>query len=498
MDGGENVSDDELDELLSLGEGYEGLDDLLDVQADSSIKNRVEEALLVKVLREKDTKGFNWLVRQGCTADMLSAGNREIWELVSEFRRDYGVVPDMELLEVQRPSMYERLATVPVFASPIEALYDELLQDKVLQEITQLGAGIAEKMKAEESGFTILDFVQEHIQLVARKYTRSQFQTSTVGSLGDALIQDYMDGVNNVSRGIPIPYLFLQEALGGWELSQMSAIVGKPGTGKTWFELLCVDAAVHGDPYRWTQAADLPPYTEEQKEAARAKALLVSMEMSDLDISRRLVSIYQKMSFAKIRAHKLSDEEREKYFNFIKGLKPGGINEFIENRVRLVGPGAASTVEQIAAQAEDFGADFVIIDGFYLLEGQGDEPWQRVGHNTRAARLQCLKTPTHWQLASQLNRSARSRDSTSLDTLAFSSSIGFDCTNVFALAQTADQKKNRFIDLFALKVRDGDVGVPYLYNWNPVTMNFSEIGQVDVQPSTTATGSSGGSKQLNY
>lgn len=491
-------SAEELDDLMELGDDFEGLDDLLDVQDDSSIKGQVEQALLVKILREKDTKGFNWLVREGCKADMFNKQVQPIYEHIADYRRDYGVVPDIEMLRVQRPSMYEMLAGVPTFEAPLEALYDEVLQDKVLQEITQLGAGIAKRMEAEESGFTVLDFVSQHVQTIARRYTRSRFSTSSVGGVGDALIQDYMDGMNNVTRGIPCPFPFIQEALGGWELSQLVAIVAKPGTGKTFFELLCVDAAVHGDPYRWSKGEGLPEYTDEQKEAARAKALLVSMEMSDLDISRRLIALYMQLSFARIRAHKLTDEERETYFKFIRELKTGGINEMIEDRVRLVGPGAATTIDQIAAQAEDFGADIVFIDGFYLLEGEGEEAWQRVGHNTRAARLQSLKTPTHWQLASQLNRSARSRDSTSLDTLAFSSSIGFDCTNVFALSQTADQKKNRFVDMFALKMRDGDVNKPFLYNWNPVQMSFSEIGEA-VSNDDIATGSTGGGpKQLSY
>lgn len=490
------MSDENLDDLFESGDSFDGLDDLLGAQADASIKADIEQTLLLKILSEQDTRGFNWLVSEGMTRDTVSPVFRDLFDYVQGYRREYGIVPDLNTVKRNRSSAYQLVAGASLTKTPVEALYDELLKERVIEEITRMGAGIAEQMKQDVDGYDVLDFVTAHVAAIQRNYTRTRFRAVSTAEMVDPLKTDYLDSAAGVTRGVPIPFLFLQEALGGWRPTGFSAVVAKPGVGKTFYELLCADAAVHGDPFRWFQPADLEPYTEEKKKAARVRVLLDSLEMGNIDISRRLSALHAKISFAKIRGGLLTDEEREEYFEFLDSLKAGGVNEWIGQSLKIVGPGTASTVSQIAAQAEDFGAGMVIVDGFYLLEGEGKEAWQKVTSNTRNARLEALKSGVHWMIASQLNRAARGRDSTSLDTLAYSSSIGYDCTEVVALSQTPQQKQSRQVDMMALKVRDGDVGVPWVYNWNPVAMAFGQIGRVmDAEESNI--GVSGG-VQSNY
>ena len=77
-----------------------------------------------------------------------------------------------------------------------------------------------------------------------------------------------------------------------------------------------------------------------------------------------------------------------------------------------------------------------MIDGFYLMPGPGEKRWEKVEANMQRLRLHSLESGRHYMLATQFRREAKTLNSTDIDSLSFSASIGHDSNNVFGLVQT--------------------------------------------------------------
>jgi hypothetical protein len=202
--------------------------------------------------------------------------------------------------------------------------------------------------------------------------------------------------------------------------------------------------------------------------------------MPVLDISRRLASLYTRVSFNRLRSGKISPEERAAYNKGIDLLTvPNDYGVVVGDNIRIVGPDTAGTPEQIRAQADDFGASLVVIDGFYYMQGPGEKRWERVEANMQQMRLHTLLTDRHYMLATQFKQGSKNIHTSSTDDIAFSMSIGQDSNNIIGLFQPPALRKAKQIDITSMKVRDGTPGNPYRFNWDYHEMKFDQIGRTE-------------------
>ena len=354
---------------------------------------------------------------------------------------------------------------------PLHALYREVSDGALLSQITDAHAKVAEAYHSSDIDVDgIWGVYEEQYRAIARVRAASRRQAKT---LTDALSDVKVDfELAKVGRtwGIPIPFPFLHTTLRGFQKAELTTIVGRSGVGKTWFALMCVVAALVGDPFFFTSAESLgikrPEDWRKQCLENMRKVLLVSLEMPIPQIARRLASLLMKLPYPQIRAGRFNIESDEA--RFYKKL------EMLQDPKQGLGENClittATTVDEVAADADAFGADLVVVDGFYLMAGAGEKRWERVQDNMQHMRVHSLTSQRHYLLISQLAR----KD----EQLAFSQSIEQDSSTVVVLNQSPAERNRKTVRLGTRKVRDGTVGEEYYYSMDVDQSRYVQEGPV--------------------
>jgi hypothetical protein len=441
---------------------------------------RIEPHFLTKIVTAGHDE-VTQLFKQGVTSSVFSEPYKEVVDYIIDYRNKYKQTPDHKMV-LQR---FEQLSKEILFSpkipkAPLQSLYDEVVSRAIRIDVTAFSNDLANEYEKTHEGKALIQFMDDALRKMHSKYTTSSGRVATLSEMVPLLKEDLEKVASGQAAGIPIPFYFLYEELLGWQPAQITSVLAKTGVGKTWFVLLSAIAAASGDPYIIHQPKDVPPLTDGRKRELQTKVLIVSCEMPVLDISRRLASIYSRVSFNRLRAGKLSADEHKTYINEIESLTaPNHAGVIVGNNIRIVGPDTAGTPEQIRAQADDFDAGLVIIDGFYYMQGPGEKRWERVEANMQQMRLHTLLTDRHYMLATQFKQGSKNIHTSSTDDIAFSMSIGQDSNNVIGLFQTPVLRKANQIDITSMKVRDGTPGNPYRFNWDVRSMKFDQIGRTE-------------------
>ena len=445
-----------------------------------SPRDQVECLFLVKVLGGSTLAEFDKHIgKVGIDSNYFQEPLSQIIDWVVKHRIKHQEIPPPDLTARAWNELPTLLQGYAVPKSGLGSLYDEVvngaMRDDVLVSLQDLHKQMVERVPA----FDIKDAMTMHLQVMNAKYSRYKSEIKDFHEYATDLEQDYNDRLTGIKLGIPCPFLFLQEQLGGWQPAQITTVVAPTSAGKTWWLGHNVIAGVKGNPYIYHRPNDLPAWSPEQMERARARILFVSLEMAPIDIARRLAALVSGTSFNRLMKQRLTDQEREYYFQTLRNLKSDGPDAWVGKNLRLIGPNEAATPEQVAAQAEEFGADMVVIDGFYYMDGPGDDRWKKVEYNMRQMRLHTLMSNRHYMLATQLQRGKGTLNQAQPDTVAFSSSISHDSNNMIFLVPPKDPGNNtRTIDQKLGKARDGDIDQPYRFQWDYFDMRFAQLGPV--------------------
>jgi hypothetical protein len=446
--------------------------------SDSAISDEVEKLLFTKLLAQDDPSEYDGLIEKGLSEEIISTPYKPVFTLIHDYRNSYGTLPELSDVIRRIPDITGLLTKEKPKASLL-ALYDEHINQRLRSDAYSHLAEIADDWNSQASGMDILEKITSAGQALHSKFARTRNEVFSMEEMGSLLRSDYDRLQEDISPGIPIPFAFLQEEMRGWSPAEITTIVSKTGVGKTWFLLLCADAAAHGDPHRQHRYEDTPAFTDLMRSEHSASVLIASLEMPAIALARRLAAIIAKISFPRVRSGKLSDAERIEYFKYLESLTEGDSKEAqIGKKIFIVGPGAATTPDQIAALAEKYGVDLVMIDGFYYMEGPGEKRWEKVEANMQTMRLQTLTSNRHYVLATQFRTEAKTLASSGTDSLAFSQSIGHDSNNIIALVQPGAMKAAHQLQMVLIKIRDGNPGQPYRFMWNVDTMDYKQLGMV--------------------
>lgn len=417
------------------------------------------------------------LLQRGISAEIFADPYDRMLKFCLEYNTRYGAMPPYILLFETFGETATAIST-DAPTEPLLALYDRVLNESVRAELVNLSIAMSEKFNdPTNDGSVLLKFFGEGLQKINAISTKSAGIVREFSKLAEELKKDYESTVNGATNGIPIPFSFIQEEMNGWQPSEITTVAAKTSVGKTWFLLMCAAAAAYGDPYLFFRHADKIPYTEQQKKAARARVLIVSFEMPVISIARRLAALMTKTSYKRLRAGRLTPAEKDSYYEALNSFSMPEDGVAIGDLIRIVGPNTCSTPDQIHAQAEDFEADLVCVDGFYYMNGPGEKRWEKVESNMREMRLHTLMTTRHYILASQLTRDANSLRTSTSDSLSFSSSIGHDSNNLLFLVQPEQQRSAKQVDIKFGKFRDGCADNPFRYEWDFDLMSFAELGE---------------------
>jgi replicative DNA helicase len=255
------------------------------------------------------------------------------------------------------------------------------------------------------------------------------------------------------SEGIATGFASLDEKTGGLQKSDLILIAGRPGLGKTSFALNIV----------WHAAV------------AKKTCAVFSLEMSELQVVQRLISMTSEIDGNRMRRGRLSDVEFRSISAASDELQKAPI--FVEESSQL-------TVTDILAKSRrlqaERGLDLLVIDYLQLIEGAGDDEGrvQEVARISRALKAIARELQVPVLALSQLSRQIETRGTEPmLSDLRESGALEADADLVMFLWQK--DRKDRDENVVRLKLakhRNGPTGDFDLHFQSELT-RFRDLGE---------------------
>ena len=254
--------------------------------------------------------------------------------------------------------------------------------------------------------------------------------------------------------GVPTGFATLDAKTGGLQPSDLILLAGRPGMGKTSLALCFVEHAA----------------------VAQGKTCAVfSMEMSEMQVVQRLISMTAEIDGNRIRRGRLTQDEFTAIAHASARLQQAPI--YVEESSRL-------TVTDILAKSRrlqaDRGLDLIVIDYLQLIEGAGDEEnrVQEVARISRALKAIARELEVPVIALSQLSRQIETRGTEPmLSDLRESGALEQDADLVMFLWQKGEQdRKDRVVRLKLAKHRNGPTADIDLSFQNDLT-RFRDLGE---------------------
>lgn len=259
-------------------------------------------------------------------------------------------------------------------------------------------------------------------------------------------------------EGIPTGFASLDAKTGGLQPSDLILLAGRPGLGKTSFALNMV----------WNAAA-----------VARKTCAIFSLEMSEMQIVQRLISMTAEIDGNRMRRGRLSPQEFVSISDASDRLQKAPI--YVEESSQL-------TVTDILAKARrlqaERGLDLLVIDYLQLIEGAGDDESRvlevaRISRSLKAIARE-LRVPV--LALSQLSRQIETRGTEPmLSDLRESGALEADADLVMFLWQK--DRKDRDENVVRLKLakhRNGPTGDFDLHFQSELT-RFRDLGETHAE-----------------
>jgi len=255
-------------------------------------------------------------------------------------------------------------------------------------------------------------------------------------------------------EGIPTGFATLDAKTGGLQPSDLILLGGRPGLGKTSFALNIV----------WNAAA-----------VARQTCAVFSLEMSEMQVVQRLISMTSEIDGNRMRRGRLSDAEFRSISEASDALQRAPI--YVEESSQL-------SVTDILAKSRrlqaEHGLGLVVVDYLQLIEGAGDDEGrvQEVSRISRSLKAIARELQVPVLALSQLSRQIETRGTEPmLSDLRESGGLEADADLVMFLWQK--DRKDRDENVVRLKLakhRNGPTGDFDLHFQSELT-RFRDLGE---------------------
>jgi replicative DNA helicase len=431
---------------ISVTEG----EDPVDVAVDTTPKINIEAGLITAVL---DTGDMKQAVSKKIFGNFFNGPDKPIWEFMLQHYREFKKVPELAVIKRKYPD-YNPIST----NEPVDYFITELQQrqryNMILKGMKEISAGL--NAKSSDSAFNELVKLVSKINTEVQIHKDSNYNEEVDERIARMELKMKSMGVDGVSYGVDAMDL----ATGGMHPEELITVVGKPGTGKTYFELALMAKAF------MLEGEDV---------------LFISREMSGWQIEQRMDSILFEIPADKMKLGRFTTDEFEEYKKQLRELKGRDIGRMIVSADDEKGFGLTAVQAKIEEHLPNGG--LVIIDGSYLLdddEGNGRRSdWEKIVSITRGLKRMARRTGCTIAQSSQLGRGQKRGKSVDLDNISFSSSFEQDSDIVWALYQTEEMKAVGKMGVEGAKVREGD-NPRLLLNWNFDTMKDFGILAEDI------------------
>lgn len=208
------------------------------------------------------------------------------------------------------------------------------------------------------------------------------------------------------------------------------------------------------------------------------RVLVYSKEMDTRTMMRRAASIIAKIDYAELKTGGLSEDDEDTFFGTLEHLdlreKEGAIDgrraamHFISDRdISSRGKGGV-TVEILSAEAERFGADLVLVDGFYLMRdgrtGVKSRDWKQVGNVSSDIKEMAQNLGIPVIGTTQANRGASKTVGDDVDEIGYADAIGQDADLVIRVHKSKNLATGKPKLMFTFPGTRDSVMNPFVIN----------------------------------
>ena len=420
---------------------------------------------LSAVMAAKSVSSF---VGYGNISHLFQGNEVEVANFVSGFVKQHASLPAFETVELHTG---EALVPVP---EPASYYYDLLEMRHVEREVKKALHGANEKLKTTEKDPNgALDVLRNAVmQLTAQKMGK---QVADFRHSFDLIITTFAQTLTHDNTGsFRFGWPTLDDMSGGLGIGDMASAVGRPQKGKTWAMLY---AALHG----WRAAGEASVALKKAGQPALnpkiGSRLIVSMEMSNLQIQQRLAAFIAKVEPAKIKKASLTTIGTTKLKEGLQRITHYNCPLYV------VDGNMTATVEDIWALARQLDVEAILIDGGYLIKHPTErDRYRRVAENAELIKRElCPLAPTivSWQFAKTATKKKKG-EKVDLEDIGYTDAIAQVSSLVLGLLEqdNIETLKQRRIEI--LKGRHGETG-GFNTNWDFDKMDFEEVVEVTVK-----------------
>lgn len=392
-----------------------------------------------------DTGSVN--VLRELRGDYFLDNEKAVYNYMRLHYRRYGSVPTIETLE-------EEIGVAIPVADENISYYQKRVEDRYLYGVIKSDyTRLKESLRVYN-----MDEARQVIDDM-RRTVRVHSSESNVLSIHEAALRvlelyEYSHdnpGVSGVPSGLP----GLDASTGGYQGGDLVTYVARPALGKTYILLAQVRAS-------W---------------GAGYSVLVVSMEMTIPQITRRLVAMHSGINPDYIRKGQLSTHARRRLQSCVDSLAGS-------DRFHLYSGGRRKRPSDVEMLVQEYRPDIVYVDGAHLMNPEDSRQSQR---NDRVSSIfdslnqMTIDHDIPVVVTTHLNRSSGTKGkAASLETVAYSDAIGTHSSLVLSVGEGAPPYRNTQRILRFLKGREGEGGVIHT-NFLFRPMNFTQCERLDVR-----------------
>lgn len=370
----------------------------------------------------------------------------ELFNFIQSHVQQYSVLPKPITLKEQFGELPIPIEPIGFYADQVEHRFTHKRLNRMLTECNDL-------MK-EQDTWTAQNIIVEAISDVRSTQARTSMAEFSAEAHDIYMAQYHKKQTESeaeVKMGWPTV-----DSSGGLRPGDVLSIIGRPAMGKT-FSIL----------YSATQVA----YKQ------NLRPLVISLEMSLLEIMERLVALYSHFPMDHIQTYGLTTAQQKKLPSILlKAKKEAG-------KLWVLDSNFASTVPDIFSLVYQLNPSVLYIDGAYLLQHDDRrlDRYRRAEANMELIKRRAGEFGIPVVLSYQFNREASKKQKKSkgkekggLEDIAFTDAVGQLSSIVLGMFEEESVETMVSREIHVLKGRKGQVG-KFRINWDFLTMSFEEL-----------------------
>lgn len=372
------------------------------------------------------------LQQAGVDSEMFVDDWPRVWNYITRMKRKHETVPSMDMI-MQRFNWVE---LGPARRKDMPILLNDLRTRRQHTEFINALVEAVDKSKDFDTVGDVMQTLQGRLNEITARNGRSVLKDLFSRDVTDDIVSEIKRRRSGQSVGLPTGLNKLDFITGGMQRQRMITVIGRPGLGKSWLDLLFVASAVK----------------------AGGKFILYPLEMTLYETAFRLYTIFTQTIFGGERVLKNFDLSSgtitpKKVIRLLHALE-----DKFEGQLYVADVGSMSdpyTPERIEAEVELLRPDGFWVDYITLMKvpkemrDQEHAAIRQLSHGikTAAQRQNCIGG-----CSAQVNRDALKQQAfiPRLENIAYGDSIGQDADQVISI-----NRKGKYLFYGLVKNRHG-------------------------------------------